>query len=262
MVIVTDKNAALVYNHFATRAGVAQLDSSSDGWFSDGIDLTSLPSEATVISTFTRKSHAETARLRNPKAIVGSCETLYDIFDFYETVAVCIGNRSSGLEIQKKLESQVKTWFINYPERLRNKKVLIIQSIKPLIAYGGYISDLVRMISARFFVEDFTTSLELTDILSWDPEVFILANFETTDDALGALRNPSFEGTRAFKRGAVYWIKGNQVSPENISPDNLFLLAACLTSCVGDLEAGYICQKGLFFKLAYMEMFKHKIDAK
>ncbi|MCS6961938.1 MAG: hypothetical protein NZT61_05495 [Deltaproteobacteria bacterium] len=261
MVTVTDRNALEVYNFFARKCELEVLTTSFKNWFSDDLknqnDIVEHNGEV-VISVFHSRENEKIFSTDHPLSLICSIETLKGVLDFYVNVSALLGKSSLGKNISDKFLSQIKTWIVNLSDRLRYKKVLILDSDDQTYAVGGYLTDILRMCSSRYFFEKtLTPFVDAADYLN--PDVAIVNTNMSPADFLMRVAKDKLQNTTAFKRGAVFYVAKSTCYFGNINPDNLFVTVSIIFSAVCDLESGYIAPRNSFYKLAYLEMFRHKI---
>lgn len=188
---------------------------------------------------------------------------LESLLSAYRSIGTMIGKGSEGQDLAQRIKSQVLDWGRNLYERLRNKKVVVLSSLKPLKVAGGWVPDLIRAISARPYpIEDSPQDVDITwqDVKAFMPDVILVApRGFTVEESVKSLRSleeaPEWDSLPATKRGEVVFSAGTNL----YSAGGLFLEGvAVLISAIGALESGYITKKDEFHRLRFVELHRHR----
>lgn len=197
------------------------------------------------------------------RVLTASSLSISKILEAYEEFGKALKVPAKGKELAQKIKSQILHWGDSFYDRFRAKKVVVISSVEPLRLYGGWISELYRMISTDpqpIILERESTYDELVSI---NPHVIVVAptdySFEESKKTFLYLeKKPGWDKMWATKRGEVYFTSGG---PEfySASPNTILNASSILISAVSGLESGYISPKDSYVKARYLELFRHTL---
>jgi iron complex transport system substrate-binding protein len=200
---------------------------------------------------------------RKVRVYCAQVKTLQGMYDTFEEVAVCAGQGRAGRELAHRVKSQLLDWGDNFYERLKNKRVTVLSSLKPLSLASSWIPSVIELASAlpQMIVpgeEDRVTTWR--EVVEFKPDVIVVAprgaSLEESVRALKALeRVPEWESIPAVKRGEVIFCDGLRL----YSPGPKFLQGAgILFSAIAGLESGYITKRDEFYRLRFLELHRHR----
>lgn len=190
---------------------------------------------------------------------------LEQILNTVEAVGNQVGKAAAGHDLAQRYKSRILDWIDNFHERTRHKKVTFLSGIKPFVLGGYWIPD---MISACSAISQMTTpgephrTVEWQEILSFRPDVIVVApQHLSLQESLQSFKvlekQPDWEDLPAVKRGEVFFSDGtnyfHRPSPRIVTSMGI------LISAIGGLESGYIVERDTFYRLRWLEMYRHKL---
>ncbi len=197
------------------------------------------------------------------KVVTASSLSISKILEAYEEMGRALKVPAKGKELAQKIKSQILHWGDSFYDRFRAKKVVVISSVEPLRLYGGWISELYRMISTDPQAIMLEKEYSYEDLVAINPHVIVVAptdyNLEQSKRTFLYLeKKPGWEKMWATKRGEVYFTSGG---PEfySASPNTILNASSILISAVSGLESGYISPKDSYIKARYLELFRHTL---
>ncbi len=250
-------SALRTYNYFATRLGHQEATLIGSEFFGNPKDL--IPCDDLAVAVLKTSKDEEQFRKSLFNGIFCWPNQLDSIKNFYDLISKSLNSNTFGNEVFKKFESQIKTWLINFPDRIRLKRVVIIINFNPIVCFGAYLNDIIRLASCRNFDVEFDSVTSFKDLSDFNPDVIIVNSESDSGVILSFFDEESFPNVSAVKRGCVYIVKPEVVSFLDVSPDSLFLAGGIIVSALADLDSGYLTPKGSFYKLSYLQMFRHKL---
>ena len=192
-----------------------------------------------------------------------SIERLAEMYDTFEALAILIGKGRLGRDLAQRTKAQTQDWAKNFYDRLRNKKVTVLSSVKPLSLATGLIPDLIQAITGQPQVrtkEQLLAPLTWSEIVAFRPDVIIVAPCGATlEESLRSLKEleaaPEWEDIPAVKRGEVIFYEGVEL----YQPGPRFIKGvAVMVSAVAGLDSGYITKKDEFYRLRFVELHRHR----
>lgn len=190
--------------------------------------------------------------------------TFEQALEGYEKVATLLDVREKGHDLAQRVKAQVMDWADNFYERMKNKRVTFISSVVPLTLGGRWIADLIKLcssLSQTHSIDFKDPTVEWDEIVKFKPDVVIVA-------PRGADMNTSLLSFKAFeklaewellpavKRGEVIFTEGQK----HFHSPGLGLLdsMAIIVSAIAGFESGYITPRDSYFRLRWLEMYRHK----
>jgi iron complex transport system substrate-binding protein len=189
--------------------------------------------------------------------------SLEGVYQVVEEVGKLAGEGAEARKLASKIKAQLMAWADSFFDRCKGKKVVVLSSLSPVVAFQGWIPDLVKLIGARSIDRDPTKAHVPC---SWDevvlarPDVIIVApeNMPLTESVKTVMLVqdlPSWEDLPAVKRGEVIFCAGTDI----YRPGPRFLKgAAILVSAVAGLDSGFITERDEYFKVRYLELHRHR----
>ena len=228
--------------------------------------LTSLPEDAELAGKLKTISDDLTARLGKRVLVQSFFPTrLMEIYTAFEAIAELAGAKLAGHDRSQRIQAQLMSWADNFYDRMKNKKVTFISSIKPLQLAGWWIPDLIRLCSAHPQNEksgEAPVRVNWNDVVTFNPDVIVVApEGETLAQSMSHFKEmekfPNWEEVIAVKRGQVTFADGDthfyRPGPTMISTMGI------LVSAIAGLDSGYITERDLFQRLRWVEMQRHRI---
>lgn len=189
--------------------------------------------------------------------------SLDELLSAYVEVGVTIGMGPAGRDRAQRIKSQLLDWGRNLYDRLRNKKTVVLSSVQPLELAGGWVPDIVKLVSGRPINPDQGTVSAPTTweaIAEFGPDAILVAprgrRFEESVRYLRALEDvPQWDSLPAVKRGEVVFSDGIRLYQTGA---NLLEGAGILVSAMAGLDAGYITKRDEFHRLRFVELHRHR----
>lgn len=124
-----------------------------------------------------------------------------------------------GQQLANRLKAQAMDSSTNFYARTHNKKVSLLASVEPLMLYGMWVPDLIRLASChpQFSAsKQFLVPTDWKEILAFKPDVIVVAPHDGDLKSALALfkkmeRFPNWENIPAVKRGEVIFTGGEGV---------------------------------------------------
>ncbi|MCS6893675.1 MAG: hypothetical protein NZO16_03805 [Deltaproteobacteria bacterium] len=271
MILVVDKNSELVANFFADRLSLNPFKSLISDFFLSRDVLNKIQDELRkqhesgfkLVVTTSEKIVADYLLSRfSTDAIVCYPISLTAICCFYEEIAYWLGRKSLGQDVAQRFHSQIKTWIVNFSDRLKLKKVAVICGLNPLKTLGGYLAEICSMCSSRPFSQNFLEETDIRQLFDFNPDIIIFNISGSVENVLTLTsENKEFESCSAGLKGSIFYVPSNKYSFLNISPDSAFVNASIFISILADVDSGYMTPKQSFYKLSYIQMFRHKLGS-
>ena len=201
------------------------------------------------------------------RALLFNPLTLEDVFAVYERLASALAVPEKGRSLVQRQRAQFSDWCDNFYDRTKNKKVSVLASIEPLRLAGGWVSDMVRLMSAQPQLNSLTATRAATwqEILDYRPDVLVVAP-ENMSSAESFKTFPFFEKQAnwndlpAAKRGEVFFTSGHGFLHRPGA--RLTESMARLITAVAGLESGYVCERDSIQRLRWLELHRHRFLAK
>jgi iron complex transport system substrate-binding protein len=201
--------------------------------------------------------------MKNVRVKSVDISSLNDLLDAYGDLGTLIGMGPTGRDRAQRLKSQLLDWGRNLYERLRNKKTVVLSSVEPLAIAGGWIPDIIRLVSGRSMVFDHR---EMSQRVTWQelaafaPDTILVApRGKTLEESVRYLRKledaPEWDSLPAVKRGEVVF--GDGIRIYQTGP-TLLEGAGMLVSAMAGLDAGYITKRDEFHRLRFVELHRHR----
>jgi iron complex transport system substrate-binding protein len=193
-------------------------------------------------------------------ASISSLEGLYEIV---EKIGGLTGEAAEARKLASKIKAQLMAWADSFFDRCKGKKVVVLSSLSPAVAYQGWIPDLVKLLGARSIERDPAKAKEpcvWEEVMKGRPDVIIIAPENVPlSESVKALplveALPDWEELPAVKRGEVAFCAGIEI----YRPGPRFLKgAAVLVSAIAGLDSGYITERDEYFKVRYLELHRHR----
>jgi len=197
------------------------------------------------------------------QVVLGNMQNLTRALETYELVGKKLQAADKGRMLAQKLKAQLLDWGNSFYERMRSKRVLVLSAIQPVRVYGGWIGELLRMVSAETMEAATEKEITFQELVAFNPHVLIIAPdgysfLEAKKTFLYLEKLPGWEDMWATKRGEVYFTAGTSefYSP---GPNVLINAGSIIISTIAGLESGYISPKDSFVRLRTLEMFRHTL---
>jgi ABC-type Fe3+-hydroxamate transport system substrate-binding protein len=218
-----------------------------------GVEPESIPINVVRLRLSTEWGH--------PVRILGySPQSLNGIFDAIESVGTALECRETAHLLVQRLRAQLMNWADNFYERIKNKKVVFLSSIDPIMVAGFWIGDLIKLASAVPFYwagPGFHAVVGWDDVIAFAPDVIIVAptgaSLSASMSCLPILENyRGWEQISAVKRGEVIFCDG----VDHFYEPGLSIResAAILFSAIAGFDSGYITPRGMFQRLRSVEL--------
>lgn len=218
-----------------------------------GIDLESIPIDAVKERLNTELGHAVRLVGYAPKTLAG-------IFSGIEAIGAALACPVMGHGVSERLRAQLMNWADSFYDRIRNKRVVFLSSVEPVMVAGYWVGDMIRFASAVPFYwagESFHAIVDWDDIRAFSPDVLIVAPTGASLSASMAYL-PTLEAMRgwedipAVKRGEVIFCDGvNHFYEPGLG---IRESAAILFSAIAGFDSGYITPRGIFRRLRWVEL--------
>lgn len=218
------------------------------------------PSELASIEASLSKKLGKEVRVRSffPRSTEG-------LFAMFEDIGEVIGTSDKGRTLAGRIKAQLMDWGTNFYERMRSKKVTILSSVDPVTIAGYWLNDLPHFMGCTpHHVEgkEGFIKLKWEDVAAFNPDVLLVAPIgstvqESMKTFLKLEKLHAWENLLAVKRGEVFFSLGNDFFYR--PGPRVLETAAIVISAMAGLESGYISQKDSFYRLRYLEMFRHKL---
>lgn len=190
--------------------------------------------------------------------------TLNQVFESFEELGKVLSLQSKGRDLAQRLKAQVMDWCDNFYERMRNKRVSFLCSIKPLALAGFWIPDLIHMCSAVSQMPvpgDPNKKIEFKDIIDFKPDVIVVApTGYDTEQSLASFKIlekiPGWDDLPAVKRGQAAFCEGRGLF-HRWGP-RLIDSMGVLVSAIAGFDSGYITPRDSFYRLRWLEMQRHR----
>ncbi|RMG40373.1 MAG: hypothetical protein D6719_11065 [Candidatus Dadabacteria bacterium] len=190
--------------------------------------------------------------------------TLEEVYQTLDRVGRALSVAEKGKDLENRLKAQVMAWCDSFYERMKNKKVSFISSIRPLRLASLWIPDMIRLASARSQEigarED--QQIEWSELVHYQPDVIVVALREKPlNESLAAFKElehmTGWDAIPAVKRGEVVFAsgKGYFYRPTSRLIDSMGILV----SAIAGLESGYITERDSFRRLRWAELQRHRI---
>ena len=201
--------------------------------------------------------------MRNIRVKSVELASLNDLLDAYGEIGTLLGMGAIGRDRAQRIKSQLLDWGRNLYDRLRNKKTVVLSSVEPLEVAGGWIPDIIRLVSGRSMVSEHR---EMSQRVTWQelaafaPDAILVApRGKTLEESIRYLRKlegaPEWDSLPAVKRGEVVFADGirlYQAGPQLLEG------AGMLVSAMAGLDAGYITKRDEFHRLRFVELHRHR----
>src|SRR5262249_12587452 len=151
--------------------------------------------------------------------------TLDNLFETFIELGKGLVASNKGRDLEHRTRAQVMDWCDNFYERMKNKKVTFLSSLKPLRLGGLWIPDMIRLASAHSHepvAGQPARTIEWSEVVKYRPDVIIVApegvDLATTLKSFKEMeRLPNWEDVPAVKRGEVIFTEGaanfHRISP-------------------------------------------------
>lgn len=218
-----------------------------------GIDLSTIP-----LAVVKERLAAE---LGHAVRVVGYApQSLEGIFSGIEAIGSALECPDVAHGVSQRLRAQLLNWADNFYARIKNKRVVFLSSVDPVMVAGYWVGDLIRFASAAPFYwagESFHAVVDWDEIRTFAPDVLIVAPTGASLSAsmaylptLEALRG--WEDMPAVKRGEVIFCDGvNHFYEPGLG---IRESAAILFSAIAGFDSGYITPRGIFQRLRWVEL--------
>ena len=185
---------------------------------------------------------------------------LSGIFDGIEAIGTALHRWPAAHALSQRLRAQLMNWADNFYDRIRNKRVVFLSSVEPLMVAGFWVADLIRFASAHPVYsaqESFHALISWDDLCAFAPDVLIVA---PTGASLSASMSnlptlealPGWEKIPAVKRGEVVFCDGvNHFYEPGLG---IRESAAILFSAIAGFDSGYITPREIFRRLRWVEL--------
>lgn len=189
--------------------------------------------------------------------------TLEDIYDDFERLGKLFGTAKLGRELGQRIKAQLMDWGSNLYERMKNKRVVIINSF-PLAIPGRWVPDLLRLASCHALQTKGLgeiNPIQWEEVVAFKPDVILVAPANMSLKSSMATfkeleRMTDWETLPAVKRGEVYFTSGEIAS--FVPTYRLISAAAVLFSAIAGFDAGYITERDSYQRLRWLEMHRDK----
>lgn len=192
-----------------------------------------------------------------------SCSSLQQMYELVESVAGAVGRGREGRELASRAKAQLMEWADSFFDRCKGKRVVVLSNANPLTAATRWIPDLIRLLSAKPFQRELDhrkAPLEWSEIVEFRPDVIVIASMDgELLDSIKLLPQfqsmPGWEDIPAVKRGEVIFASGGsfyRAGPRFTQG------AAILVSAIAGLDSGYITQRDEYYKIRYIELYRHR----
>jgi len=192
---------------------------------------------------------------------------LEQVYSMIEGVGAACSAREQGFLLSQKLKAQFSSWVDNFYDRIKHKRVLLLNDIEPLTMPGRWVADMVRLNSSELVGLGFGEQgreISWKEIQELNPDVFLFApEGEPEDDNLGYFKyfekQDGWEDLLAVKRGQVYFSRGGLV----FSRPTMRLMSAMafLVSTLAGFDSGYITERDSFQRLRWLEVQRHRFTS-
>lgn len=194
-----------------------------------------------------------------------SCGSLERMYEVEGEVAAVVKRAREGRMMAGRAKAQLMEWADSFYSRCKGKKVVVISGLSPIQVADGWIPSLVRMFSASYFRRDSEQRdkpLTWGDVCAFAPDVMVVAPrgkaLQECASLLSFLQGlPDWEAIPAVKRGEVVFCDSSNIyraGPRFVQG------AAVLVSAIAGLDSGYITQRDEYFKIRYIELYRHKFS--
>lgn len=188
-----------------------------------------------------------------------------EILQMFQDLGRALDMRAKGWDLAQRVKSQLMDWGDNFHDRMRNKRVSLLASVRPLKLGGWWIPDMIRLCSGLSQnAASGHPARETTweEIVEFRPDVIVVApkdyGMSETLKVFKELEQlPGWEDVPAVKRGEVIFTDG--VSHFHRPTPRLMGSMGVLVSAIAGLESGYITPRDSFYRLRWLEMQRHKI---
>jgi len=178
-----------------------------------------------------------------------------------------LGVAAAGRDRAQRLKAQALDWGQNFYDRMKNKRVVVLSSIDPLLSAGNWVPDLIKLACAQpMEVNPGQDDREITwnELEAFRPDVIVVAprgaSLKESVALLPVLEKvPAFERMPATKRGEVIFASGDALYAPGYGLVNGISM---LFSSIAGLESGYITERDSFYRLRYVELHRHKLFGK
>lgn len=216
-----------------------------------------------VVGFFPSEEPPELFLPESIRVLSASSLSITKILEAYEDFGRALKVPAKGKELAQKIKSQILHWGDSFYDRLRAKKVVVISSIEPLRLYGGWITELYRMISTDPQAIILEKEYSYEELVAINPHVIVVAPTdysleESKRTFLYLEKKPNWEKMWATKRGEIYFTSGG-LEFYSASPNTIINASSILISAVSGLESGYISPKDSYVKARYLELFRHTL---
>jgi ABC-type hemin transport system substrate-binding protein len=218
-----------------------------------GIDPETIPME--VVRTRLKTEWGHSVR------VIGYApQSLNAIFSGIKSIGRSLECAGVALVLSERLRSQLLDWADSFYERIRNKRVVFLSSIDPLMVAGQWVGDLIRFASAKplyWAGESFYKVVNWSDIRAFSPDVLIVAptgaSLSASMSCLPQLEAlPGWDNLPAVKRGEVIFCDGvNHFYEPGLG---IRESAAILFSAIAGFDSGYITPRDIFRRLRWVEL--------
>lgn len=218
------------------------------------------PSDLLNIEAALSKKFGKEVRVRSFFA-----PTVERVFSMFEEVGEALGTADKGRTLAGRAKAQLMDWGTNFYERMRSKKVTILSSVEPLTLAGYWVNDITRFMGCvPHYIEGKEGNVKISwqDIAVFNPDVLLVApQGLSVKDAMKTFlkleKLKEWSGLLAVKRGEVFFSRGDDYFYR--PGPRILETASIVISAIAGLESGYISEKDSFFRLRYLEMFRHKL---
>jgi iron complex transport system substrate-binding protein len=194
---------------------------------------------------------------------------LDQIYEMYEGLGRTLGVAQKGVEVSQRTKAQIMDWCDNFYDRMRNKKVTFLSAINPFRLAGLWIPDMIEMascLSQHAKPGEPAREVSWEEIKTYRPDVMIIApqgfGLKQSMQTFKMFESiPDWESFPATKRGAVFFCDGIEHF-YSASPNSVMNSASILVSALAGLDSGYISKRDSFQRLRWIELQRHKLDAK
>lgn len=195
--------------------------------------------------------------------VFGNTQNLTRSLESYEQIGKKLQAADKGRMLAQKLKAQLLDWGNSFYDRMKSKRVLVLSSIQPVRAYGGWIGEVLRLVSTDTMEIGIEREITFKEMVDFNPHVLIVAPdgysfLEAKKTFLYLEKQPGWEDMWATKRGEVYFTAGTSefYSP---GPNVLINAGSIIISAIAGLESGYISPKDSFVRMRTLEMFRHTL---
>lgn len=192
-----------------------------------------------------------------------SCSSLDRMYAVVEEVAGVVGHAREGRMMAGRAKAQLMEWADSFYSRCKGKRVVVLSGVGPARVASSWIPSLVRMFSATPFRRDSEhkdKDLQWDEVRAFNPDVIVIAPIGSSlSESVQLLPQlqlfPGWEELPAVKRGEVVFCDG--VNMYRAGP-RFVEGAAVLLSAIAGLESGFITKRDEFYKIRYIELYRHK----